>query len=644
MEGAGEAPRSRGARFVLALTVLGIVYGDIGTSPLYATRVCFTPGCGVLPSAANILGIVSMILWSLFMLITIKYMALVLQANNNGEGGILALMALVSRNPVAKRRLYIFIGLFGASLLYGDGLIAPAISVLSAVEGLNMGDVVVPPHTIMMIALVALVLLFGMQRYGTQTVGSIFGPVMLVWFAALASLGVASIIQAPGILAALNPRHAVDFFIHNRWQAFVTMGAVFLAVTGGETLYADLGHFGTGPIRRGWFYLVMPALMLTYAGQGAWMLKALRDPANVTLVDGLAVLNPHLIENLFFRNVPHWAIYPMVALATASTIIASQAIISGAFSMTRQAIQLGYLPRLSIVHTSSRQIGQVYLPLVKWFMLAGTIVLVLGFRNSANLAGAYGMAVSLTMLITTLLLLAVMRRIWNWPLPVVLLIAVPFLSMDLMFFGSNILKIGDGGWAPIVIAACFMAIMTTWNRGREILAKRMADAAISVDHFIQDVINTRPHRVSGVAVFLTGNPNGIPRTLLHNFKHNKILHQQIVLLTIRTEDVPHIPEHERVQATVLPEGFYKLLIRYGFSEDPNLSAILKTVKLGALDLDPMKITFFLGRETLILGKDQIMRDWRKGLFAYLSRNAWDASKYFRIPPNRVIEIGIQVEL
>jgi len=629
---------------LLALTVLGIVYGDIGTSPLYATRVCFTPGCGVLPSAANILGIVSMILWSLFMLITVKYMALVLRANNHGEGGILALMALVSRSAVMKRRWVVLLGLFGASLLYGDGLIAPAISVLSAVEGLNIGELIVPPHTIMMIALAALVLLFGMQRHGTQTVGSIFGPVMLVWFAALAALGITSIIQAPGILAAVNPRYAVDFFMNNRWQAFITMGAVFLAVTGGETLYADLGHFGVGPIRRGWFCLVMPALMLNYAGQGAWMLNALNDPACMMLVSGIPVLNQDLINNLFFRNVPHWAIYPMVALATASTIIASQAIISGAFSMTRQAIQLGYLPRLSIIHTSTRQIGQVYLPLVKWLMLTGTIVLVLGFGNSASLAGAYGMAVSLTMLITTLLLLAVMRYHWKWPLPAVLLIAVPFLCMDLMFFGSNILKIGDGGWAPIVIAVSFMAIMTTWYRGRDILAKRMADAAISIDLFIQDVINTRPHRVPGVAVFLTGNPNGIPRTLLHNFKHNKILHQQIVLLTVQTEEVPHIPEHERIQATVLPEGFYQLLIRYGFSEDPNLCSILKTVQLGDLNLDPMKITFFLGRETLILGRDKTMRAWRKGLFAYLSRNAWDASKYFRIPPNRVIEIGIQVEL
>lgn len=629
---------------MLTLAVLGIVYGDIGTSPLYATRVCFSPGCGVLPDAANILGIVSLILWALLTLITIKYLAIVLRADNHGEGGILALMALVTRSPVVKTRFYVLIGLFGASLLYGDGLITPAISVLSAVEGLNMGVVLVPPNTIMTIALTALVLLFWMQRHGTQTVGSIFGPVMLVWFAALAILGIVSIIQAPGILAAVNPRHAVAFFIHNRWQAFVTMGAVFLAVTGGETLYADLGHFGVGPIRRGWFCLVMPALMLNYGGQGAWMLNALKDPASVTLVGGHPVLNPDLIANLFYRNVPHWAIYPMVALATLSTIIASQAIISGAFSMTRQAIQLGYFPRLAIVHTSERQIGQVYLPLVNWLMLAGTIVLVLWFGDSESLAGAYGMAVSLTMLITTLLLIAVMRHHWHWPLPAVLLVAVPFLLLDLTFFGSNLLKIADGGWAPLVIAVCFMAIMTTWYRGREILAKRMADAAISIDLFIQDVINTRPHRVPGVAVFLTGNPNGIPRTLLHNFKHNKILHQQIVLLTIRTEDVPHIAEQERVQSTVLPEGFHKLLIRYGFSEDPNLFSILKTVSLGDLNLDPMRITFFLGRETLILGRDQTMRDWRKGLFAYLSRNAWDASKYFRLPPNRVIEIGIQVEL
>ncbi|MEI6562734.1 MAG: potassium transporter Kup [bacterium] len=639
---------SHSKRALLGLTIaaLGVVYGDIGTSPLYSTRVSFTPGCGVLPTEANILGIISMILWSLLTLITIKYLALVLRADNRGEGGILALMALVNRDRKAGKGtlFFVLLGLFGASLLYGDGLITPAISVLSAVEGLNMGSITVSPHAIIVISLIILVALFWMQRHGTQKVGAIFGPVMLFWFASIAILGIRSIIGAPGILSAINPLHAIEFFINNRWQAFVTMGAVFLAVTGGEALYADMGHFGVGPIRLGWFTLVMPALVLNYCGQGAWMLHQLTDPQSVTLIHGQIALKQDLISNLFYRNVPHWAIYPMVALATAATIIASQAIISGAFSMTRQAIQLGYCPRLSIIHTSKRQIGQVYLPLVSALMLVGTILLVIGFKNSDSLAGAYGVAVSLTMLITTLFMISVMRRLWHWPWPVVGLIAVPFLFMDLTFFGSNILKIGDGGWVPLAISVGFIIMMTTWYRGREILGRQMAEAAISIDLFINDVASSKPHRVPGVAIFLTGNPNGIPRTLLHNYKHNKILHEQIVFITIQTEDIPRVPENERTQIKALPEGFYQIQVRYGFSEDPDLSTLLKNMSIEGLDLDPMRTTFFLGRETLILVNGRNMRPWRKILFAYLSRNAWDASKFFRIPPNRVIEVGIQVEL
>jgi len=530
----------------LSIAALGVVYGDIGTSPLYSTRVSFTPGCGVPPTEANILGIISMILWSLFTLISLKYLALVLRADNRGEGGILALMALVNRDRKAckKTLCFVLLGLFGASLLYGDGLITPAISVLSAVEGLNMGTIAFSPHTIIFLSLLVLIALFWVQRRGTQTVGTIFGPVMLVWFTAIAVLGIISIFQAPDILAALNPWHAVKFFINNHWQAFVTMGAIFLAVTGGEALYADMGHFGVGPIRIGWFTLVMPALVLNYCGQGAWMLHQLTDPQSVTLINGQITLNQNLIANLFYRNVPHWAIYPMVALATAATIIASQAIISGAFSMTRQAIQLGYSPRLSIIHTSERQIGQVYLPLVNGLMLVGTVLLVLGFKNSDSLAGAYGVAVSLTMLITTLFMIAVMRRLWHWPRMIILLISVPFLMIDLTFFGSNILKISDGGWVPLAISAGFIIMMTTWYRGREILGQRMADAAIAIDLFINDVAVSKPHRVPGVAVFLTGNPNGIPRTLLHNYKHNKILHNQTVFSTIQTEDIPHVPANE----------------------------------------------------------------------------------------------------
>ncbi len=641
-----KAAHAKRAFLGLTLAALGVVYGDIGTSPLYSTRVSFTPGCGVAPTEANILGIISMILWSLVFLIAIKYLALVLRADNRGEGGILALMSLVNRERKAgkKTMAFILLGLFGASLLYGDGLITPAISVLSAVEGLNMGATAFSHRTIIIISLVVLIGLFSMQRRGTQSVGNIFGPVMLVWFSAIALLGIISIIKVPSIFAALNPFHAFEFLINNRWQAFVTMGAIFLAVTGGEALYADMGHFGIGPIRLGWFTLVMPALVLNYCGQGAWMLHQLADPNSMSLINGQATLNQELISNLFYRNVPQWAIYPMVALATAATIIASQAIISGAFSMTRQAIQLGYCPRLAIIHTSKRQIGQVFLPVVNWLMLFGTILLVVGFKNSDSLAGAYGVAVSLTMLITTLFMIVVMRRLWLWPRTVVILIAIPFLFMDLIFFGSNMLKIEEGGWVPLAISAGFIIMMTTYFRGREILGRKMAEAAISIDLFINDVATSKPHRVPGVAIFLTGNPNGIPRTLLHNYKHNKILHDQIVFITIQTEDIPHVAEEERTQLTVLPEGFYQLSVRYGFSEDPDLPSLLKTLKIEGLDLDPMKVTFFLGRETLILVHNQNMRTWRKLLFSYLSRNAWDASKFFRIPPNRVIEVGIQVEL
>lgn len=642
-----ESAKSKSAAMAgLSLAALGVVYGDIGTSPLYSTRVSFSPGCGVIPTEANILGIISMILWSLILLIAVKYLALVLRADNRGEGGILALMALVNRDHKsgARTMAFVLLGLFGASLLYGDGLITPAISVLSAVEGLNMGVVPFTQGTIIMISLLVLVGLFWMQRQGTQKVGSIFGPIMLLWFASIAILGLISIVKTPGIIMALNPWHAVDFFIQNRWQAFITMGAVFLAVTGGEALYADMGHFGAGPIRLGWFTLVLPALFLNYCGQGAWMLHQLGDSKCITWVNGQAALNQDLIANLFYRNVPHWALYPMVALATAATVIASQAIISGAFSLTRQAIQLGYCPRLSIIHTSKETIGQVYLPLVNALMLIGTVLLVLGFKNSDSLAGAYGVAVSLTMLITTVFMIAVMRTIWRWNWGIVGVISIPFLVLDLTFFGSNILKIKDGGWVPLAISVGFITMMTTWQRGRGILSCKMKEASLSIDDFIQDVTLTKPHRVPGVALFLTGNPSGIPRTLLHNFKHNKILHRQNVLVSVQTEDIPHVPDEERTQIKSYPEGFYQIIIRYGFSEDPDLTAALGKIQIEGLDLNPMKITFFLGRETLILTPKPNLRPWRKTLFAYLSRNAWDASKFFRIPPNRVIEVGIQVEL
>ncbi len=627
---AAASGHSKKAVLGLALAALGVVYGDIGTSPLYALRMCFTKGCGVEVGEANILGVISLILWALVSLIAVKYLVLVLRADNRGEGGILALMALVHREKAGRwwPLVVVMLGLFGASLLYGDGLITPAISVLSAIEGLNVGTSVFE-HWILPLSLVILIGLFWVQRYGTQKVGTVFGPVMLLWFFVLGALGLRQICLNPAILAALNPVHAVEFFLRNQWQGFVTLGAVFLAVTGGEALYADMGHFGAGPIRLGWYTLVLPALTLNYCGQGAWLL-AHQDPA--------------LVENLFYRIVPHWALFPMVALAAAATVIASQAIISGAFSLTRQAVQLGYCPRLSIVHTSKETIGQVYLPVVNWLMLVGTVLLVLGFRKSDNLAGAYGVAVSLTMLITTLLMFLVMRRLWNWPPVAAYAVTVPFLLIDLSFFGSNLLKVQDGGWVPLGIALASIVVMTTWQRGRGLLNRKLVDAAVATGDFLRDVAVMKPHRVSGVAAFLTGNPDGIPRTLLHNFKHNKIIHEQVVLLTVKTEDIPRVPEAERSQVRVLPEGFHQILLRYGFSEDPDIPAALRNIRIEGLDLNPMNVTFFLGRETLILAREKNMRFWRKHLFAFLSRNARDASKFFRIPPNRVIEVGIQVEL
>ncbi len=631
----GPGGASSKVMFGLALGALGVVYGDIGTSPLYALRICFSAVSGVAVGEANILGVVSLILWALILLISVKYLALVLRADNRGEGGILALMALVHREKVGLRwpLVIVFMGLFGASLLYGDGLITPAISVLSAMEGLNVGTPFFEPYIVMM-SLVILIGLFWMQRRGTQTVGTIFGPVMLLWFVVLGVLGVVQICHNPAILSALNPLYAVEFFVLNKWQAFVTLGAVFLAVTGGEALYADMGHFGAGPIRIGWYTLVMPALLLNYLGQGAWLLGEVK----------LGYQGPALVENLFYRIVPEWALYPMVILATAATVIASQAIISGAFSLTRQAVQLGYCPRMTIIHTSKETIGQVYLPVVNWIMLGGTVLLVLGFKKSDNLAGAYGVAVSLIMLITTILMFLVMRRLWNWSFAAAVGVCLPFLLVDLTFFGANLPKVTEGGWVPLSIALAAIVIMTTWQRGRDLLNRKLVEAAVGTKDFLNNVAEMKPHRVSGVAAFLTGNPDGIPRTLLHNFKHNKIIHEQVVLLTVRTEDIPRVSEAERVQVKVLTQGFYQILLRYGFSEDPDIPAALRNIRQEGLDLDPMRVTFFLGRETLILGREHNMRPWRKHLFSFLSKNARDASKFFRIPPNRVIEVGIQVEL
>ena len=623
------APHPRSGVYALALAALGVVYGDIGTSPLYAFRLCFNEATP--PTPAAILGVLSLIFWSLTGLISLKYLALVLRADNRGEGGILALMSLVRQDKprygVKRNTVIVALGLFGAALLYGDGLITPAISVLSAVEGLEVAAPHFAPYVVP-VAVAILIALFSVQRYGTHRVGSIFGPIMTVWFVVLAALGLPHIIQTPLVLTALNPFHAIQFFIDHRFHAFVTMGTVFLCLTGGEDLYLDLGHIGRFPMRVGWFGLVLPCLLINYLGQGAFLLGQARPDTS----------------NLLYHLAPAWAQYPLVALATAATVIASQAVISGAYSLTRQAMQLGYCPRLRIIHTSESTIGQVYLPTVNGILLVGTLALVIGFRSSDSLAGAYGLAVSMTMLLTSVMLTIFMLRHWRWPPLLAAVVMVPIFMLDMTFFTSNVLKLRAGGWVGVSVALVIFIMMTTWQKGRRILGQRMKDESLPLPLFIEDVRQSKPIRVPGTAVFLTGAVNVAPRTMLHNYKHNMVLHRDIVLLTLVNEELPRIPEAERVQVERLEEGFTRITARYGFSENPDLAELLSNLRIDGLNLTPSKVTFFLGRETLILVRSRRMRFWRQKLFAFLSRNAQDASKFFNIPPNRVIEVGIQVQL
>ncbi len=615
----------------LTLAALGVVYGDIGTSPLYAFRLCFNDANP--PTEASILGVLSLIFWSLAGLITLKYLTLVLRADNRGEGGILALMALI-RHDSAKTsargtRLIVGFGLFGAALLYGDGLITPAISVLSAVEGLQVAAPTLR-HWVVPLSLVILIGLFWFQKHGSQRVGTIFGPIMAVWFVTIAILGFRHIMLQPSVLAAMNPAYAIAFFVDHRFHAFVTMGTVFLCMTGGEDLYLDMGHFGRLPIRIGWFTLVLPALLINYFGQGAYLLMHIHEPASQS--------------QLFYRLAPESMLYPLVILATAATVIASQAVISGAFSLTRQAMQLGYCPRQNIVHTSESTIGQVYLPAVNGMLLVGTVTLVLGFRNSDSLAGAYGLAVSMTMLLTTVMMSIFMHQKWHWHPALVFLVTAPIFTLDITFFASNILKLPHGGWVGLCVATVMFTIMVTWQRGRLLMSNRLTNESLPMTDFLKDVLRSHPLRVPGTAIFLTGNADVVPRTLLHNYKHNRILHENVILLRVMNEEVPRIPDAERTTIDRLEHGFTRIIARYGFSEDPNLTTLLSRLSIPGLNLDPMKCTFFLGRETLILRPSKTMLSWRKHLFAFLSRNAWDASKFFRIPPNRVIELGVQMEL
>ena len=613
---------------VLSLTAMGIVYGDIGTSPLYSMRECFFGSHPVPVTPENVYGILSLIVWSLVIIVTVKYHVYVLRFDNRGEGGILALMGLVGaeKKRSAKVRGFVtFIGVFGAALLYGDGMITPAVSVLSAVEGLDVATPFFKPY-IIPLTLVILVILFLFQRKGTGGVGAVFGPVILVWFLLLAALGIRGIMLSPSVLKAVNPMYAIHFFAHNGLRGFLVLGAVFLVATGGEALYADLGHFGERPIQIDWFSLVAPSLLLNYFGQGA-----------------LLISQPSAAKNPFYLLAPSWALYPLVILATFATVIASQAIISGVFSLTRQAIQLGYLPRMEVIHTSSAESGQIYLPSVNWALMVATMALVIGFKTSTNLASAYGIAVSTTMVITTLLTYFVSREVLGWSALRATVVTCLFLIVDFAFFGANLAKIADGGWFPLLIAAIVFTIMLTWRRGREILNERLREGSLSVELFLQSLRKSAPVRVPGTAVFMTRADSGIPSALLHSLKHYKVLHQHVVLLSVLSEEVSQIQDEERHSVEALGEGLFRVVVRYGFMEEPVIPALLEKIQTPELQFEPSQTSYFLGRETLIVTSRPGMAKWREHLFASMARNASSASRFFDLPPNRVVELGAQIE-
>jgi KUP system potassium uptake protein len=612
----------------LTLTAIGVVYGDIGTSPLYAMRECFFGSHSVPPTHENVLGVLSLIIYSLLIVISIKYIAIVMRADNQGEGGILALTALVPVRTGARASYsaLILMGIFGASLLYGDGMITPAITVLGAVEGLTVATPLFEPYVVP-VAVTILIGVFAIQRHGTHRVGGLFGPIMVVWFGAIAVLGFVWLVSQPVVLTAVDPRHAISFFREHGFHGFAVLGAVFLVVTGGEALYADMGHFGRRPIRVAWFSLVLPALLLNYFGQGALLLA-----------------NPAAAQQPFFLLAPGWALLPLVALATAAAIIASQALISGAFSLTQQAIQLGYSPRLDIDHTSRHEIGQVYVPQVNWALMLSTIAIVIGFGSSAALAAAYGIAVTLTMIITAVLLQVVATERWGWSPAVAYAVTGVFLTIDLAFFGANALKISQGGWLPLVIGGLLFTVMTTWKTGRQLVAARLTARAIPIQEFLSTMETARPARVPGTAVFMTAQPQGTPPALAHNLRYNKVLHEHVITLMVTTQPVPHVPADERVVVRPLGQGVFDVVLRYGFMEDPNVPEALARAREQGLELDTGDITYFLGRETLIVTSAPGMARWRERLFVLMARNAVRATTFFRLPPERVVELGVQVEI
>jgi len=639
-----HAPEKRSNReiAVLALSALGVVYGDIGTSPLYALKECFSGPHGIAPTREHVFGVLSLVFWAMNFVVSFKYISYVMKADNRGEGGILALLALVRPpgTPTRQRAVLIGFALFGAALLYGDGIITPAISVLGAVEGLGVATHALD-RFVVPLAAVILSLLFLAQRSGTARVGAIFGPVMVVWFVCIALLGLRGIAVDPGVLAAVNPAHAVRFFLADGLRAFLILGAVVLVVTGGEALYADMGHFGRPPIRLAWFTVALPALLLNYFGQSAWLLH-----------------HPDAAANPFYSLVPDWALYPMVVVATAAAIVASQALISGAFSLTRQAVQLGYSPRVTIVHTSARESGQIYIPQVNTLLWVGCIALVLGMRTSSNLAAAYGIAVTGTMIITTLLFHTVARDRWGWSFAKAGALTVLFLVVDVAFFAANAVKIAQGGWIPLAVAASIYLLMTTWYLGRRRLSAIVRENTLPFDLFLPDLAKRSLPRVPGSAVFLTSEPTGAPPVLLHHLKHNKVLHERVLILSMVGDEIPQVPDADRVTCESLGQGFYLVKARFGFMETPDVPKVLALLR-GELEEQGHHTTefrvpdtsFYLGRETLILSKRALKVDavtgpmarWRRLLFSLMSRNAQSATAFFQLPPNRVVELGAQIQ-
>jgi len=613
----------------LTLAAIGIVYGDIGTSPLYTMQEVFDHKHGLALNPENILGIVSLILWGLIFIVSLKYVTLVLRANNRGEGGIMALAALTLESVGKNSKLYfplVILGVVGASLFYGDGVVTPAMTVLSAIEGIKVATPALKPFVVP-ITLIILIGLYTVQSRGTATIGKLFGPVMVLWFAVLAAMGLYNILRVPDILAAFNPMHALEFLYFHRWAAFIALGAVVLAFTGSEALYADMGHFGAKPIRTAWFFIVFPALGLNYLGQGA-----------------LLMIDPTAVENPFFNQLGDWSIYPLVVLSTMAAVIASQATISGAFSMTKQAISLGFLPRMKIIHTSSKEIGQIYIPVVNWLQLAAVVGAVVGFGSASNLASAYGIANTGTMLVTSILTFFVIRFGWKYNLALCIASTSFFFLIDISLFSSNALKFFSGGWFPIALGFGICVVMLTWRRGRSLVFDNLKKHAIPLEEFLESLFVSPPVRVEGTAVFLRGEADGVPHALLHNLSHNKILHERVIFITLHNREIPWVPFSERIKVTDLRNNCFQIDVYYGFKNEPDIPNALELCAPFGLTFEPLETSYFISRQTIISSPGSGMASWREGLFVTMSRNARDAADYYQIPSNRVIEVGAQVEI